>query len=88
MAAQQPAMQPATQPAMQPAQQAPIRVTTTAVSRVTLLRVNMGQGGAVNRDIVENLIPIYEAYKKAGIIVGYDFFNKRRLRKRPTGARR
>ncbi len=66
----------AQQPAMAPAQQAAIRVTTTAVSRVTLIRVHTGQAGAVNRDIVDNLIPIYEAAKKAGIITGYNFFNK------------
>lgn len=61
------------------AAQAAIRVTTASVHRVTLYRVLPGQGGAHNRDIVENLIPIYEEYKKAGIITGYNFFNKSTL---------
>ncbi len=61
--------------AQQPAA-APVRITTTGVNRVTLYRINPGQGAAHNRDIVENLIPIYEEYKKAGIITGYSFFNK------------
>lgn len=62
--------------AQQPAPQAPVRVTTTSVSRVTLLRINPGQAAAFNRDVVDNTIPIYEAYKAAGIIVSYTFFNK------------
>lgn len=67
---------PLTAVAAQPAAQAPVRVSVTSVSRVTLLRINPGQAAAFNRDVVDNLIPVYEAYKKAGIIVGYSFFNK------------
>lgn len=66
----------ASQQPVQAANQAPIRVSTTGVGRVTLYRILPGQGAAHNRDIVENLIPIYEEYKKAGIITGYNFFNK------------
>ena len=55
---------------------APVQVTTTAVTRVTLFRIVPGQGGAYNRDIVENLIPIYEEFKKAGLITEYSFFSK------------
>lgn len=55
---------------------APVRVTTTAVSRVTLYRILPGQNAAFNRDVLENLIPIYEEYKKAGLIVDYMVFSK------------
>jgi hypothetical protein len=57
----------------------PIRVATTSVSRVTLTRINPGQNAAYNRDMVDNLIPIYEAAKAAGILVGYTLFNKSTL---------
>lgn len=53
-----------------------ITVTTTAVSRVTMFRILPGQGAAHNQDIMDHLIPLYEEYKKAGIIVGYSFFGK------------
>ena len=56
--------------------QAPVRVTTTAVSRVTLFRVLPGQAPAYARDVLEHLMPIYEEYKKAGIITDYGFFSK------------
>ena len=56
--------------------QAPVRVTTTAVARTTLFKILPGQGGAYNRDLVDHLIPIYEEYKKAGIIVDYSLFSK------------
>lgn len=65
----------AQQPAAASAQAA-VRVTTTSVARVTLVRINPGQIPAYNRDMVDNLIPIYEAYKAAGIITGYTLFNK------------
>lgn len=61
--------------AQQPAS-APVTVTTTGISRVTLFKINPGQGGAYNRDVVDNLIPIYEEYKKAGLLVSYSFFSK------------
>ncbi len=63
--------------AQQPAStQAAVRVTTTSVARVILVRINPGQIPAYNRDMVDNIIPIYEAYKAAGIITGYSLFNK------------
>jgi len=62
--------------AQQPAPSGPVNNTTTTVSRVTLSRILPGQAAAYARDIVDNLIPIYEAYKQAGIIVSYNFFNK------------
>lgn len=58
---------------------APITVTTTAVSRVTLFKILPGQGAAHNQDVLDHLIPIYEEYKKAGIIVSYSFFGKSTL---------
>ncbi len=61
--------------AQQPAT-APVRVTTTAVTRVVLFRLAPGQGGAYNRDVIDHLIPIYEEYKKGGLIVDYAFFSK------------
>jgi hypothetical protein len=63
----------------QSAAQPPVRLTVTSVSRVTLLRINPGQIAAFNRDVVDNIIPIYEGYKKAGIIVSYTLFNKSTL---------
>lgn len=61
--------------AQQPAA-APVTVTTTGISRVTLFRIVAGQGGAYNRDVMDNLIPIYEEFKKAGILLSYSFFSK------------
>jgi hypothetical protein len=46
------------------------------VSRVTLFRILPGQNAAHNRDVLENLTPVYEEFKKAGIITGYQFFGK------------
>jgi len=66
---------PASAAAQQPAS-APVRVTTSAVSRVTLYRITPGQNAANNQDVLDHLIPIYEEYKKAGIITGYGFFGK------------
>lgn len=58
---------------------APVRVTTTAVSRVLLFRIMPGQGAAHNADVLDHLIPTYEEYKKAGIIVDYNVFGKTTL---------
>lgn len=55
---------------------APVTVTTAAVSRVTMFRILPGQGAAHNQDIMDHLIPLYEEYKKAGLIVSYSFFGK------------
>ena len=62
--------------AAQPAAPAPVQVTTTSVARVTLYRIATGQNAAFNRDVLENLIPVWEEYKKAGIITGYNVFSK------------
>lgn len=61
--------------AQQPAA-APVTVTTAGISRVTLFKILPGQGGAYNRDVMDNLIPIYEEAKKAGILLSYSFFSK------------
>ncbi len=58
-----------------PAGAGTVRVVPTDVSRVTLVRVKPGQGPAFDRDVLNNLIPIYEEFKKAGIIVSYAFFS-------------
>jgi hypothetical protein len=55
---------------------APVQVTTNSVSRVTLFQISPGQGPAYNQDVVDNLIPVYEEFKKAGMIVDYNFFGK------------
>jgi len=55
---------------------APVQVTTTAVTRVTLYRIVTGQNAAFNRDVLENLIPVWEEYKKAGMLVDYAVFSK------------
>ncbi len=63
----------AQQPAGRPMD--PVRVTPTTVMRVTLLDLKPGQRQAFDRDMAENIIPIWEAYKKAGIIVDYATFS-------------
>ena len=60
----------------QPAAQAPVQVATTAVTRVTLSRILPGQNAAFNRDVLENLIPVWEEFKKAGLITDYAVFSK------------
>ena len=57
------------------AQQGGPKVTPTTVTRVTRYRVNPGQRAAFDQDVMENLIPIYEDYKKAGIITDYGISN-------------
>ena len=52
-----------------------VRVTGTTVNRVTRYRVNPGQRGAFDQDVMDNLIPIYEEYKKAGILTDYGISN-------------
>jgi hypothetical protein len=66
----------AAQGAARPADAAPVRTTTTSVSRMILIRIAPGQTDAFTRDMVDNIIPTYEAYKKAGIITGYSLFTK------------
>jgi hypothetical protein len=58
----------------QPATQT--QVAPTTVSRVTLYRILPGQNAAFNRDVAENLIPVWEEFKKAGMIVDYAVFSK------------
>lgn len=67
---------PLTTAAAQPAAQAPVTVTTTSVTRVTLYRILPGQNAAFNRDVLENQIPVWEEFKKAGMITGYGVFSK------------
>lgn len=55
---------------------APVRTTTTAVSRVILMKLQPGQGPAYNQDVMDHLMPVYEEEKKAGIITNYQFFSK------------
>ena len=46
----------------------------TAISRVTLFRIPAGQRPAFDKDMKENVFPIWEAEKKAGIIVSYSVY--------------
>jgi hypothetical protein len=57
------------------AQTVNVKVTPTNVSRVVLAKVNPGQRGAFDQDVMSNLIPVFEEEKKAGILTGYQFFN-------------
>ncbi len=57
------------------AQAVNVKVTPTTVSRVLLDKVNPGQRAAFDQDVMTNLIPVYEEEKKAGILIGYQFFN-------------
>jgi len=52
-----------------------VQVTGTTVNRTTRYRVLPGQRGAFDQDVMNNLIPIYEEYKKAGIITEYGIRN-------------
>jgi len=54
----------------------PVRTATTAVNRVVLFKLLPGQGPAYNQDVLEHLMPVYEAEKQAGILTGYQFFSK------------
>jgi hypothetical protein len=52
-----------------------VKVTPTTVTRVILLKINPGQRPAFDQDVMDNLIPVYEEEKKAGIITNYTMFN-------------
>jgi hypothetical protein len=65
-----------TMPARAQTTASPVRTTTTAVSRVVLYKLLPGQGPAYNQDVLEHLMPVYEAEKQAGILTGYQFFSK------------
>jgi hypothetical protein len=45
-----------------------------AVERVVLLHVLPGHNAAVMADLKKNVVPIWEAEKNAGLIVGYHLF--------------
>lgn len=51
------------------------KVTLGHVERVLLLKIAPGHRPAFDRDVVTNIIPVYEEEKKAGILSGYQFFN-------------
>jgi hypothetical protein len=52
-----------------------VKVTPSAVTRVTLIKINTGQRPAFDQDVMDNLIPVYEDEKKAGILANYEIFN-------------
>jgi hypothetical protein len=59
--------------AQQPA--AGVVVTPTTVTRVMLIDVQPGRRPDFDQDMIENMIPVYEAQKKAGILTDYQVFN-------------
>ena len=59
-----------------PAADASAQQPNTTVSRVTLYRVLPAQRAVFDKDMRENLIPVWEAEKKAGVIVDYAVFTK------------
>jgi len=65
-----------TMPAAAQMTASPVRTTTTAVNRVVLYKLLPGQGPAYNQDVLEHLMPVYEAEKQAGILTSYQFFSK------------
>jgi hypothetical protein len=60
-------------PAQQPVNPADSGVTSEPgpVMRVSYYRVNPGMGQEFQRDLRQHLVPIWEAQKAAGIILGY-----------------
>jgi hypothetical protein len=52
-----------------------VKVTPTTVTRVILFKVNPGQRPAFDQDVMDNLIPVFDEEKKAGILTDYMFFN-------------
>ncbi len=50
--------------------------TEGQISRVLLLHINTGRATDFWADVRQNLKPIFEEYKKQGIITGYGFFTK------------
>ena len=52
-----------------------VKVTPSAVTRVILIKVNPGQRPVFDQDMMDNLVPIYEEEKKAGILANYEIFN-------------
>ena len=50
--------------------------TEGPVSRIVLIHIKAGHGTEFWNDVRQNLKPIFEEYKKEGVITGYDFFTK------------
>lgn len=63
-------------PAVAVAQPGSPNTTPGAVVRVTLVRVLPGRTDAFWQDMRQNLKPIYEEYKRRGIILDYTFATK------------
>jgi hypothetical protein len=55
---------------------APPHTTPGSVTRITLVRIKPGRADDFWTDVRQNLKPIYEAYKAAGIIENYGFATK------------
>src|SRR6267143_927607 len=52
-----------------------VKVTPSTVTRVVLIKVNPGQRPVFDQDMMDNMIPIYDEEKKAGIIANYEIYN-------------
>jgi hypothetical protein len=52
-----------------------VKVNPISVTRVVLVKVIPGQRPAFDQDVLDNLIPVYEEEKKAGILTNYMIFN-------------
>lgn len=57
------------------AQQSP-NTTPTTVTRVTLIKIKPGHGDPFWADIRQHLKPIYDDYKKQGLLTDYSFSTK------------
>ena len=57
------------------AQQSP-NTTPTTVTRVTLIKIKPGHGDPFWADIRQHLKPIYDEYKKQGLLSDYSFSTK------------
>lgn len=63
-------------PAVGAQQMTPPMTTPGPISRITLFRVKPGQGDAFWNDVRTNLKPIYDEYKRQGIVTDYGYFTK------------
>jgi hypothetical protein len=52
------------------------QTTPGGVSRITLYRIKTGKADAFWSDVRTNLVPIYDAYKKQGLVTDYGWFTK------------
>jgi len=52
-----------------------VKVTPSTVTRVILIKVTPGQRPVFDQDMMDNMIPIYDEEKKAGILANYEIFN-------------